>query len=162
MRSRPKRRCDHDAERGAALIIAIAFMMMIGVVSAGLLAFITTSVNARPRLDAVRNRQYAADAAIEYSIARVRGVGANGPALTSCAGPDTQTSNSVTIRVECTDVPISVNGFLQRNVVFVACLSSAANCTNEAIIRAQVNYEATFSSPIVVTKTYIQSWSVNR
>ena len=47
----------HD-ERGAALILVIGFMLMVGAISAGLLGFINTSVSARPRLDTVRNRQY--------------------------------------------------------------------------------------------------------
>jgi hypothetical protein len=49
----------------------------------------------------------------------------------------------------------------QRNVIFVACADTGSTCaSNESIIRAQVNFEQKLSGE--VTKTFIQSWSVNR
>jgi type II secretory pathway component PulK len=65
---------DHD-ERGAALILAVGVMLLVGLISGSLLAYITTSVQGRSDLDTIRNRQYAADAAIEYAIDQVRALG---------------------------------------------------------------------------------------
>lgn len=153
-----------DPERGAALIMAIGVMLMVGAITAGLLAFITTSVGARPDLDALRNRQYSADAAIETAIARVRALPS--PGITACGGPDSATFNNVQITVECENrLTLTPAGYLQRNVRFVACESSdAAQCEDRAVITAQVNYESRTSNldHPVIDRTNIQSWSVNR
>lgn len=152
-----------ESERGAALVLVIGMMVLVGAILAGLLAFVTTSVGARPNLDAIRNRQYAADAAIEMAIARVRQLPS--PALTACGGPDVATFNSVQIRVECENVSTMTGaGYLQRNVRFVACEASASSCAADAVITAQVNYESTtadIAAP-VISRTNVQSWSVNR
>jgi hypothetical protein len=48
----------------------------------------------------------------------------------------------------------------QRNVVLSACNDVGSSCLDAAvIIRAQVNFQQVAG---VVTKTYVQSWSVNR
>ena len=161
-----KRRIDPREDRGAALALALGVMLMVGAISAGLLAFITTSVSARPQLDLVRDREYAADGAVEIAIARVRNIGGEGPTKVLCGGPDYVTLNDVDIRVDCKDVPkLTFLGYLQRNVIFAACIDSGLPCTDPSItpiIRAQINYEATSTSPVVVTRTYVQSWSVNQ
>ena len=154
----------HD-ERGAALVLAIVFMVVIGGLTAAMLSSLTSAVNGRSVLDTVRDRQYAADAAVESSIARVRGIGGAGPARASCGGPDTPPLNGVTIRVDCTNVPtLTRNGFLQRNVIFTSCMSTGTACTDATtIVRAQVNYESpdAGNNPLI-TRTYVQSWTVNR
>lgn len=151
-------------ERGVALVLALSFMVLIGVVTSALLSSLITSVSDRAVLDNVRNRQYAADAAVEMDIARVRALGGNGPALASCGGFHNYSglNGQPTMRVECTDIPIG-GAFLQRNVVFTSCINTGATCAaNALIVRAQVNYEAaTITSPII-TKTYVQSWTVSR
>jgi hypothetical protein len=73
--------------------------------------------------------------------------------------------NNVDIRVDCTNAPtLTDHGFLQRNVIFSACVDSGQPCTDaNAVVRAQVNYQATgFGSKVDVTRTWVQSWSVNR
>ena len=59
-------------DRGAALILAVAFVVMFGSIGAGLAALVTSSVNNRGSLESVRDRQYAADGAIEDAIVQVR------------------------------------------------------------------------------------------
>jgi hypothetical protein len=160
---RQRLRAAHASEQGAALILAIGFVLMIGAISAGLLAFITTSVGHRAPLDSVRNRQYAADAAVEQAIASVRSsvptVGTSCPTLTPAA------VNGVSIRVECQDARVLVanQGYIleQRNFIFNACLAANSSCNDtNSIVRAQVNFEK--SGTGAVTATYIQSWSVNQ
>jgi hypothetical protein len=95
----------------------------------------------------------------------VRGLAAPGPALRACGGPDTPPQlNNVRIRVDCTNVPtLTINGFVQRNVIFTSCVDTGAACTDATtIVRAQVNYEALDAETPTVTKTYVQAWSVNR
>jgi type II secretory pathway pseudopilin PulG len=156
-------------ERGSALILAISVMVVIGVIMTSLFTLITSATNDRTQLDAVRNRQYAADAAIERAVAQVRNVGGAGPGLASCGTFAPVTRNGVTIQVTCDNVPtLTTSMYLQRDVVFTAaCAGGASNCPDgTVVIRAQVNYEAA-SAPEAYTvgdvaRTYVQSWSVNR
>ena len=74
--------------------------------------------------------------------------------------------NQFDIRVDCRNA-IGVVGtannevLAQRNVIFVACTSTGSACGDtDTLIRAQVNFEQKYKG--AVTKTFIQSWSVNR
>lgn len=156
-------------DSGAALILAIGFVVMVGAISAGLASLTTSSLNNRGTLEMVRNRQYAAEGAIEDAIALVRVPVVS--ALTACASSavvsiGNLTLNGVTIRVDQTNVCRVVRApdgtvVAQRNVLFSACEQTGGpSCAPGAvIIRAQVNFEQGSSG--VVTKTYVQSWSVN-
>ena len=158
---RPRRR--HD-DAGASLIVAIAFMVMVGSISAGLIALATGGLNNRTSLDVVRNRQYDADAAIEQSIAAQQSL----TACTSASATDSYPAlNSIAILVDWTCTTTSTaktsdgNAYLQRNIVFTACAKPATgtNCTSSpVIIRAQVNFQPASG---LVTKTYVQSWDVS-
>lgn len=160
----------HGSEDGAALIFAIAFMILVGAISAGLMTFLMTSVGHRAPLDRVRDRQYAADGAIEVAVAAVRVLPAPGPAQATCApaaGYYESTLNGVHVRVDCQNAfSFIFNGGLleQRNVVFTACEFVAGQSCSDAnvnvIARAQVNYQRTGDG--TVTATYVQSWSVNQ
>ena len=164
----------HDlrkSDEGAALILILGLIVMVSAVLGGLLGFISTSARGRVSLDATRARQYAADGAIEYAIAQVRNMPMLPvplvPASSSC-GPFTHSLNGVSILVECTNALRSITGsggaLFQRNVIFTACTVAVACTPATAIIRAQVNFEAQSApagSPLIVTKTYVQSWSLN-
>ena len=154
-------------DRGAALILAIGFVVMIGAISAGLMGLVTSSVNNRGSLEAIRDRQYAADGAIEEAVTQVRQVKAS--ALGACAldtGTATSTLDTYAIRVDWQNACGVVRTFdglvvAQRNVIFAACLDTGTACTDSStIIRASVNFEQGAAG--AVTKTYVQSWSVNQ
>jgi len=155
-------------DRGAALILAVAFVVMIGTIGAGLAALVTSSVNNRGTLERVRDRQYAADAAIEDAIVQVRAASTGGTdACQSVAGiTRTPAINAVNIRVDwrsACGVIRSGEGLVlvQRDVIFAACVDTGVACTDSSvIIRAQVNFEQAASG--AVTKTYVQSWSMNQ
>jgi Tfp pilus assembly protein PilX len=155
-------------ERGASLVLAIAFMLVIGALAVATLSMITSGLNNRESLDNVRDREYGADAAIQYAIANVRTKNAigGGPAVESCSSglPASYSINGDNYHVDCQNaLAVTFSGFLQRNVIFVACRgTSACNAGNE-IIRAQVNYQAVGGgehAPARVLRTWIQSWSV--
>ena len=155
----------HRDECGVALVLALSFMVLIGVVTSALLSSLISSVNQRSVLDDVRNRQYAAEGAIEYAIATVRGLGTTVISGNAACAPISRSMNGFPIHVDGTPVPISTRtGFSQRNVVFTSCLGTAASPTScstaNTIVRAQVNYESVDATTI--TKTYIQSWTVAR
>jgi hypothetical protein len=157
-------------ERGASLILAIAFLVVAGGVGAAAVSSVTSGISDRVALDQARDRQYAADAGIVSAIGMVRQNMTSGSALNPCIATTTfPTFNDVQIQVTCNYVPTVTQGsqFLQRNVVFSAC-TTGQTCPNaninNVIIRAQVN----FASPsiatdptITVTRTYVQAWSVN-
>lgn len=160
------RRRAAERDRGASLIVAIGFVMMIGAITAGLSALVTSSMNDRVSLTTVRNRQYAADAAVESAVAQVRSQYDGRVSCTAAAGSASTTTNSIAIRVQWTSACTAVRTadgtpVTQRNVVFTACPDAGAACAEaEVIVRAQVNFERTATG--AVTRTYVQSWSVNR
>ena len=159
-------------ESGAALLLAIAFLVVIAGISGAVMSSVTSGLNNRTALDQVRNRQYAADGAIEAAIADVRARMTSGQAQTPCATAlptHTLEDPAITIQVDCTFVPQPTrSGYFQRNVIFAAHCASAQppQCPNTTgtIIRAQVNFasDAVLDAPsIAVSRTYVQSWSVN-
>jgi hypothetical protein len=163
------KRRDHvgnERDAGAALILAIGFVVMVGSIGAGLAALVTTSLNNRYALEQVRNRQYSADGAITEAISQVRAaVGGPLDSCTSAGGSLVDTMNHINTRVEwvnaCRTV-IDATGAVvaQRNVIFSACEDTGSSCSpTKVIIRAQVNFQQ--SQTGAVTKTFVQSWSVN-
>ena len=161
-------------DSGAALLLAIGSVFMISAISAGLAAAATSSLNNRTALQLVRDREYAADGAIEEAISWVRLQ--DGPDPVNCSAVGSRpavTLNGVVIRVDWKNTCPAVSPTLdapappgtpvaQRNVIFSAFCANPvdAKCNfADVIIRAQVNL-APASGP--VTKTYVQSWSVTR
>lgn len=154
-----------EGERGASLILAIVFMVVVGAISAAVLATTASGLQDRVALDQARNREYAADGAIEIAITRVRN---NGVTCSPGDSPVTLEQPPVTIHVDCTSSPSFIvlpdnTIATQNNVVFTACVYSGTGngdpCTAaNAIINAQVNFQGA-GAP---RKTFVQSWSVNR
>ncbi len=144
--------------------MAIGFVLMVGSIGAGLAGIATTSLNNRNSLEVVRNREYAADGAVEEAIAYVRGVPTQ--TCTPSAGSVLDTSIVATgIRVDWLTVCPTVmssgsTAYPQRNVIFSACENTGTTCDPaKVIVRAQVNFEPAAGT---VTKTFVQSWSVKR
>ena len=116
----------------------------------------------RPR--AVRNREYAADGAIEQAITLAR---TNGGVCPASVPP--WTLNGSTIRVDCNNSPSVVAGpqgnlVAQHDVVFSACDNKTGKACTDAnanvIVRGRINYSFT-GIPPQLTTTYVQAWSVN-
>jgi hypothetical protein len=155
-----------DRDRGAALVVAIGFMVMIGAMAAGLTAMVTSGVGNRMALDDIRDRQYAADGAVEQAVASMRAGIAAG--TVACAGTATTraTLNSVPARVDATAGCVAVTGsdglpvrqFVGR---FSACVDSGQPCAaTTAIVSATVAYQLDASGQLVTTS--VRSWSVLR
>ncbi len=173
-------------DRGATLILAIVVVLVVGTIASGLSALVTSSLSNRTTLEAIRNREYAADGAVEYAIAQVRLASVPArvdersplPPLTACnqisgsVAPNGLASgmpvlNGFPMRVDWDDVCGAVRGadgtvVVQRNVLFSACLITAPACrgTNAVIVRALVNFEQGPTGG--VSATYVQTWSINR
>jgi hypothetical protein len=155
-----RQRRQHD-DTGAALLLAIGAVLMVGAISAGLIGAAASSLQNRTTIELLRNREWAADSAIERAITQVRPLDCS-----AATGSTADTTNLIGIRVDwATDcahgVPASDGTlYLQRNVAFAACLDSFPACSSaNAIIRAQVNFEPQTGA---VTKTVVQYWTVNR
>lgn len=152
-------------DSGAALLLAIGTVLLVGALGAGLTAAATSSLNNRSTLEQVRDREYAADGSIEQSIAILRGSAqfqtTCAPSSASMHGSELTILNNVPIRVDWTSTCSKVNTYDQRNVVLSACLDTPnPPCApSDVIVKAQVNFEPA-NGP--VTKTFVQSWSVNR
>jgi type II secretory pathway pseudopilin PulG len=154
-----------QGERGASLILAIVFMVVVGGISAAVLSTTASGVQDRVALDQARNREYAADGAIEIAITRVRN---NGGTCAPGDVPVTLEQPAVKVHVDCTSSPSFIvlpdnTIATQNNIVFTACEWSGSGngdaCTPaNAIINAQINFKK--GSPPL--KTFVQSWSVNR
>jgi hypothetical protein len=158
--------------------MTIGFVLAIGLIGGGLASLATSGLNNRATLVGLRNRQYAAEGAIEQAIAAARSrTCASIEQASGVDGPTTSTMNGVAIRVDwvnaCGVVQAGNRGasataassdgtvVAQRNVLFSACDDTVVTCDPaKVIIRAQVNFEQGASG--AVTKTYVQSWSVNR
>jgi Tfp pilus assembly protein PilX len=164
----PVRPTERD-ESGAALILALGFMVMIGLIAAALLSSLATGLRTRVTLDNARNREYAADSGIQYAITQVRALPSPGAAMTGCASGThysyTSADNpAITIRINCSNLIQNTRSFFQqRNVVFNACVENGSDCSDaNSIIRAQVNFQTVGSGgPDNVTRTWVQSWSVH-
>jgi hypothetical protein len=155
------RRAASDRDSGAALLLAIGFVLAIGAISGGLAALATSSLSNRATLEQVRDREFAADGVIEKAISQARGFDCS-----TVVAPVRETFDLVAIWVDVTNACGSVlssdgtTPYSQRNVVFTACLDTSVVCTvASTIIRAQVNFEPSSGT---VTRTYIQSWNVNK
>src|SRR4051794_8202375 len=61
-------------ESGAALVLAIAFLVIVGGIVAAGLSSLTSGLNDRNILDSARQREYSAESAIDVAIANVRGM----------------------------------------------------------------------------------------
>lgn len=172
-----RRRVQRDrGEEGATLILVIGFMLMVGLISAGLATQLASSTMTRVALDQARNREYSADGAIEGDIAQVRTNMTRTPsdpvvnALAPCPSSFTRTLNDVDIQVDCSFSLLGFSGVVLRNATFTACApqSPGATCpTSAVIIKARVHYSTPDPQPplnattVNVDKTYIATWSVN-
>jgi hypothetical protein len=165
-------------ERGASLILAIAFMLVAGAIGAGVTTAVSSGVNDSSTLAVARDREYAAEGAIDYAIVHVR---ATSPAseigLTPC-GPFTKSNvlelgamplrggaQHVDIRVDCEPAPeLTADLSARNNVILSACVDTGQPCDPaKVLIRAQINFQVSDSPPAPpkVDRTFVQTWSVN-
>ncbi|MCU1364675.1 MAG: hypothetical protein JWN39_314 [Ilumatobacteraceae bacterium] len=165
MRRGTDRRTPEHADRGAALLLAIGFVVMIGAITAGLASLVTSGVQNQVTLIAVRDRQYAADGAIETAVAHVRAaITSAGSGCTSVAASTVVHLNGLDVHVDWRDacgVTRTDDGLVvaQRGVAFDSCIDTGAPCVDaNVIIRALVDFDQDASG--AVTHTAVQSWSV--
>ena len=153
-----------QGERGASLLLAIVFMVVVGAISAAVLATTASGLQDRVALDQARNREYAADGAIETAVTASGTTAAHAPAAGS--EPDAERrQHSRRLHVE--PVVHRPAGQHDRNAEqhhlhrvrerrLVERVHAPQPQTRSST--RQVNFQGT-SAPL---KTFVQSWSVNR
>ena len=95
-------------EEGAALLIALGIIALFGLTLAAMLGFADTSLRASETLERQRDEVYAADAAIEKTIADMRGNANVGKFGGAPCGQTVPELNGLTVVVTCT--PDSTSG----------------------------------------------------
>jgi hypothetical protein len=162
---RDRIKCD---ERGASLILAIAFMLVAGAIGAGLTTSVTSGINDSSVLAVARDREYAAEGAIDYAIVQIRQSDpATSIGLVACPS-QTKTnmpllgSQTVDIRVDCAPAPeLTTDLSARNNVILTACVDTGQPCDPaKVLIRAEINFQVS-GTPPQVTRTFVQTWSVN-
>lgn len=158
---------ESSRDRGAALIVAIGFVVMIGMMGAGLTSMITSGVGNRIALEEIRDVQYAADGAVEETIATIRaGVDAATIGCDTAVAPGHLALNGVAIRVDASVLCGAVRGadglpVVQVNATFRACVDAGVACAGDAVVvHALVGFERDPSGD--VARSNVRSWSVLR
>jgi Tfp pilus assembly protein PilX len=146
-------------EDGAALLIALAFLVFFGLVIAAVLGFAEASVRVTGHLREQRDTVYAADGAMDGAIQLARmdpSVGAFGKPA-SCSAPCVPCItysvilNGKTANVTCVSIADPVD--LQRRVVFTASVDGVPRVT------AEVAFDDLAPPPAPVD---IESWTYLR
>jgi hypothetical protein len=156
-----RRGLEPHGDKGAALLSAIAFVLMVGAISAGLLGFASSSIGDRNTLTMLRDREYAADAAIEQAVTDVRAGASSGTTRSNLNGfairVDWQVLASPAVASEVAGPSVA-----QHNYSFaaVACATGWVSCDPIPVIRAQLNF--VLDNAGQVTRTFVQSWSVRQ
>jgi hypothetical protein len=151
------RRTRSRDETGAALELALIFLMSTAVIVATLLTFATTSSQATLVTRTGRGSDYDADAAMQAAIATIR-VDTTQGYVGSCVSFTpvfTLNNPSRPLRVDCFPFAASAT---QRNIILSVCASKvSAPCPDaQAILRANVTFYDDQSFGRAVS---IQSWS---
>lgn len=155
-----------DRDRGAALVVAIGFMVMIGAMAAGLTSMVTSGVGNRIALDEIRDRQYAADGAVELEVAAMRSAVGAASAVCGDVHASEHTINGVAVRVDATLNCVAVagdDGLPVRQYVgtFDACEDTGRACSDtDVVVRALVGFETDVAGALVTTT--VRGWSVQR
>jgi Tfp pilus assembly protein PilX len=155
----------HERDRGAALLIAIGFMVLVGLIVGALSTLITSGVGDSVNLKNARNRQYAADAAVQQDMVQLRTALVGNANPTWCSAAHTYSdAGTPSIKVACTSPTFSLsfsNGviYAKRNVSFLACTDTSVACSDSSPTLA-LRAEVTFSKIGNAVTTYVQSWSV--
>lgn len=139
---RQRREADVGRELGAALVLALVFLVTIGLVLAALVSLTGTNLVNTSNLQGERNVEYAADAAVDGAIQVVRHQAPISPCPNFPSGAgQSLTINGVTLVVQCTMYqPPNSWG---RIAEFDACQTvgaAFATCQANAIVKADVTF----------------------
>jgi hypothetical protein len=148
---------DGADERGAILILAMAYIIVVSVVVAALATWASGDLNSTTKFVSVRNLDYAATSAVEVAINNIRytplvGTG-SGPQLTldaaapgsycwGTSSPSSLTTDSYNIDTYCSTL-MDLGSTATRTVTIFACPSttSASSCATSPLLQAIVVFD---------------------
>lgn len=143
-------------EAGAVLVMALIFLVAIGLVMAALVTLAGTNLLATTNLQNQRDQEAAADAAVDGAIQELRTPSAS----VACPTPLTHPVivGTVTMDVQC--LSQTPPGWTGRVVEFDACAASLTwtACRTSAVLRAEVTYD---DQPSVGAGMDVWSWVVD-
>jgi hypothetical protein len=134
----------NDGESGAVLILALVYIIVVGLVVAALLSWTTNDLNNTKHFNAASETRYAVSSAMTTAIESVRYSPLESPVPTKnvptgweeCWTPTSGTVSSLTVDGYTVDVYCNtvedVTQAATRKVTFVACLSSVSATSCEA------------------------------
>jgi hypothetical protein len=126
------RRVNVNDEGGQVLVMVLGYLILVGVTIAGLVGLVATHMGSKNQLRLTRGNAYAAPAAAENALAKVRASGAC-PASATVVAMDAAfvyDGASMQASYTCTSTP---NGIITlRDIVLMACRvpSPAGVCTS--------------------------------
>ena len=164
------------SESGASLILALAFVLVVGMVLVPLVSLAGSNMISTSNLRAERSLEFAADAAMDGAIAAVRH---HAPTISCPSFPGGSSSglklDGATIEVQCLEAPPSGLNPFGRYVEFDACVFKTAEtwstCQSNAVVRAQVSFDdlavgcSNFDTPGCISygnEMSIWSWVVRK
>ena len=151
---RRRLRARAHGEEGAALELALLFMIATALIVTVLLGFSSTSARATVTTRTTRGTDYDADAAMQAAIATVR--------VGTCASftPTFTLNNPIALRVDCSLTGTAVGS--QRHVVLSVCPASIATvpCPDAgSLLRAEVVFFDDKGDGTLGRAVSILSWS---
>jgi hypothetical protein len=135
---RPSR---HD--EGAALVLALVFLVAVGLVLLAIVTFAGGSFRNTINLNSQRGVEYAADGATTAAAQATRYTYNTYTTPGNClpGGQSSMTINGIAISVQCSAVNFNPNSAATREVLFLACRTGGSCTTSNAIIQASVTYD---------------------
>jgi hypothetical protein len=143
MRGRGRRAADgRGGEAGAVLILALVFVLAIGLAVVSLANMATNDLVNSMNLNSQRSVEYAADSATSVAVQNVRYSGnpySSSPSnCLPSGGP--LTLNGVNIWVDCTQQQFDPISGVTRVINFYACRSATCSSAN-AILQAEITFD---------------------
>jgi hypothetical protein len=134
-------RCHRD-EAGAVLILALVFLLAIGLAVVSLATMTTNDILNSTNLTSQRSIEYSADGATSMAVQNVRYSGnpySSAPANCLPNG-SSATLNGVSMSVDCTQQQFDPVSGVTRVINFYACRTGTCSSTN-AILQAQITFD---------------------
>jgi len=159
------------SESGTALILALVFVLGIGVVLVPLVSLAGANILNTTNLRQQRSVEFSADAAMDGAIETVRHESPTTACPTFPLVPSPGAPvDGVVVQVQCLEAPVSVLDPFGRNVEFDACVAKFgepfSTCQSLAIVRAEVSFDdlatgcTDFSTPACISRgNQMSVWS---
>ena len=164
------------SDTGAALILAVVFVLGVGTVLVPLGSLAGSNMISTSNLQSERSLELSSDAVMDGAIETVRHEAPTTSCPTFPGGSSTGlTVNGLSIEVQCIEAPASILDPFGRHVEFDACVAQTgetfSTCQSTAVIRSQVSFDdlaagcSSFTPPSCISygnQISVWSWVVRK